>query len=133
MKIFALFLSMVLSAGCCAQMPPEHSSKEPAFKFRVEEAYYHTSPEPNVVAAGIVEKGKVRVGDKVVVRHDGEEDVVEVIALLGEDRKLEEAFEGQGAGLRLKVRSEEQYLHGTICRLSVHLRNKSCALPVATP
>ena len=109
MKLFVLFVFVVSLACCCQKMPAEISPKDAAFEFEVVEAYYHAKPEPNVVVAGTVVKGTVRVGDKVIVRHDGEEDVVEVIALLGEDKKLEEASEGQGAGLRLKVRSEEQY------------------------
>jgi sulfate adenylyltransferase subunit 1 (EFTu-like GTPase family) len=109
MKLFVLLAAVVSVVSCCQQIPAEISPQDAAFEFEVVEAYYHAKPEPNVVAAGTVVKGTVRVGDKIIVRHDGEEDVVEVIGLLGEDQKLEEASEGQGAGLRLKVASEDQY------------------------
>lgn len=104
-----------LLAGCNTSTQPVDS--ESSFRFTVIEAWYHASPAPNVVAAGTVEQGTVRVGDEVIVCYDGGADRVKVIAILGEEEALQQAVKGQGAGLRLKVSSEEQYRRWTTMQI----------------
>lgn len=108
--MFLAFVSLALP-GCAGDGGT--SPGEAGFRFTVAEAYYHDAfrgaPEPNVVAAGTVEEGAVRVGDEVVVRYRGGEDAVRVLAILGADRAMDSASKGEGAGLRLKVASKDQY------------------------
>lgn len=114
MKMPALIVVAAVGLAVCGcggtgTAPPA----KPLFRFSGAEAFYQDrfrdAPEPNVVVAGTVEEGTVRIGDDVVVRYKGGEDIVRVLAILGEDRPLEEASKGQGADLRLKVTSEDQY------------------------